>query len=116
MIGMRVKYNSEMTGTVINENSTHAVIKFDTGSIFCVGKAGLIEKCMDDMSKDNLEKLKDTIAVKLRSEGITKEKYNKETAIKILDQCVGGGRMISIFELNESEVIAQLKSEQGKLF
>ena len=45
MIGMRVKYNNEMTGTIMQEDATHVVIIFDGGSTFCVRKAGLKEKC-----------------------------------------------------------------------
>jgi hypothetical protein len=41
MIGLRVRYNETMFGTVIDENSDHVLIQFDSGSKYCVLKSGI---------------------------------------------------------------------------
>ena len=41
MIGLRVKYNKDMSGIIIDENSTHVVIQFDNAGKYCVPKCGL---------------------------------------------------------------------------
>ena len=41
MTGQRVKYNKDMSGTIIDENSTHVVIQFDNAGKYCVPKCGL---------------------------------------------------------------------------
>ena len=41
MTGQRVKYNKDMCGTIIDENSTHVVIQFDKGVKYCVPKCGI---------------------------------------------------------------------------
>jgi len=44
MIGQRVKYNKDMSGIIIDENSTHVVIQFDKGNNHCILKSGIEEK------------------------------------------------------------------------
>ena len=37
----RVRYNKDMIGTVITENHDHIVIKFDSGTTYCVLKSSI---------------------------------------------------------------------------
>ena len=48
MTGLRVKYNNDMSGIIIDENETHVVILFDSGEKFCIGKAGIKDKIYKD--------------------------------------------------------------------
>ncbi len=47
----KVLYNPEMTGTIIDENETHYLIKFEK-SIYCVAKSGIErEKIIEESNK-----------------------------------------------------------------
>jgi len=48
MKGKRIKYNNDMTGTIIDENNSHVLILFDTGIKYCVGKTGIEKKQLFD--------------------------------------------------------------------
>jgi len=48
MTGLRVKYNKEMIGTIIDQNEMHVLILFDSGEKFCVGKVGIKDKIYED--------------------------------------------------------------------
>ena len=41
---MRIQYNKDMSGVIIDQNDTHVLILFDSGTKYCVGKNG-INKC-----------------------------------------------------------------------
>ena len=44
MKGLRVKYNDEMSGVIVGENSTHIVINFDNGQQYCISRSAIEEK------------------------------------------------------------------------
>ncbi len=44
MMGLRIKYTDNLTGTIIDENKTHVLIQFDSGEKYCVGKSGITKK------------------------------------------------------------------------
>jgi len=44
MIGLRIKYTEKLTGTIIDENKTHAVILLDSGEKYCILKSGIEQK------------------------------------------------------------------------
>ena len=47
MIGKRIQYNKDMAGIIIDQNNTHVLIQFDSGTKYCTPKIGI------DQSKFN---------------------------------------------------------------
>jgi len=43
MKGKIIRYNKEMSGKIIDENDTHVLIQFESGTKYCIGKSGLME-------------------------------------------------------------------------
>ena len=39
--GLRVRYNNDMMGTVIDQRDNHLLIEFDSGSKFCVLRSSI---------------------------------------------------------------------------
>lgn len=39
LTGKRIRYSKDMNGSVIEENNTHILIKFDSGTKYCVRRS-----------------------------------------------------------------------------
>ena len=47
MIGVKVQYNKDMSGVIIDQNDTHVLIQFELGGKYCIPKIGI--------NKNNIE-------------------------------------------------------------
>ena len=47
MLGARIKYNQDYA-TIIQENDTHVLLKFDSGTQFCILKSSIDRKDIFD--------------------------------------------------------------------
>ena len=108
LIGVKIKYTSDIVAVVTKENSTHVNLLTGQGSRFVVDKRN-IDWTMQIISEREYYIRKEVIPKiigKLKSEGMTI--YDREQAVKILDQTVMPLKLIAVLMQYEKYIAKKL--------